>query len=467
MAGEGNGGPVQSVGSDEPYRPQPSQDLLEFIPSLSQYMTWIKWAERLMQTLSQDKPTAEQAPASAEAEMRNLTARIKLQDEKMAELRREKSAQVQALLDSHVEKQGWFDEQMAALVNRAQEVKAMEMAAARPKTGLKADQSLLESVENVGKATYKARRDMSNLVAGKKRPEQAFTKWETTYCKPILDIVQLAKQMKQDQESHQKQHAEQLATLVRREEKTKYLENFNSRTTVSRDKAIAKKEQAFKEEQEKWRLQRAINLAGEELNIVEEKWKTLHEQTFKAHIWDEAKRDNIAAAEKALELKHKKNCADWYRSGRVLGHDEGLKQGRVDTLREFKAQLDAARASGHEAGIQDEKNNRVEDLANAYQEGLAAYDAAGGGGWDHNEEALDQLEGAYRDIQEELDNVREEAQEELQNARTEALYRGLHSGVMMQYWKPEQKFDSDGWPNQAHVYWRGRALAHHHKTRGL
>jgi hypothetical protein len=353
MAGECNGGPVQSVGSDEPYRPQPSQDLLEFIPSLSQYMGWIEWAERRMQTLSQDKPTAEQAPASAQVEIRNLTAKIELQDEKMAKLRRDKSTQVQALLDSHVEKQGWFDEQMAALVNRAQEVKEMEMAAARPKTGPKAEQSLLESVENLGKATDKARRDMSNLVAGKKRPEQAFTKWETTYCKPILDIVHLAKQMKQDQESHQKQNAEQLASLVRREEKTKYLENFNSRAAVSRDKAIAKNEQAFKVEQEEWRLQRAMNLAGEELNIVEEKWKTLHEQTFKAHIWEEAKQDNIAAAKKALELKHKKNCADWYRSGRVLGHDEGLKQGRADVLKKFKAQLDAARASGYEAAMLD------------------------------------------------------------------------------------------------------------------
>lgn len=88
MTGEGNGGPVQSVGSDEPYCPQPSQDLLEFIPSLSQYMNWIEWAERRMQTPSQDKPTAEQAPTLAQAEKRNLTAKIKLQDEKMAELRR-------------------------------------------------------------------------------------------------------------------------------------------------------------------------------------------------------------------------------------------------------------------------------------------------------------------------------------------------------------------------------------------
>lgn len=78
------------------------------------------------------------------------------------------------------------------------------MAATRPKTGPKADSSLLKAVENLGKATEKARRDMSNLLAGKKRPEQAFTKWETTYCKPSLDIVNLAKQMKQDQENHQK-----------------------------------------------------------------------------------------------------------------------------------------------------------------------------------------------------------------------------------------------------------------------
>lgn len=121
-----------------------------------------------------------------------------------------------------------------------------------------------------------------------------------------------------------------------------------------------------------------MDLAGEELTTVEEKWTTLHEQTFKAHIWEEAKKDNIAVAEKTLELKHKKNCADWYKSGRVLGHDEGLKQGRVDTLREFKAQLDAAHASGYQAALGKEEAERDESVKVAFGNGrrLGREDAA-------------------------------------------------------------------------------------------
>ncbi|KAH6018960.1 hypothetical protein HBI83_115170 [Parastagonospora nodorum] len=441
--GEGNGGPVQGVVSDEPHRPQPSQDLLQFFPSLSQYTTWIKWAENRMQTLSRSEPTAEQSHVSTQAEIRNLTAKIKLQDERMAKLRREKSAQVQALLDSRVEKQDWFDEQMATLVTRAQEIKEMEMAAARPKTGPKADQSLLEAVSNLGKVTEKARRDMSNLVAGKNRPEQAFTKWETTYCKPSLDILHLAKQIKQDQESHQKQLAEQLANLVRREETTKYLEDFNSRTAASREKSIEKKAREFEEEQEEWRLQRAMNLAGEELKIVEEKWNKLHKQAFKAQIWDEAKKANIAAAEKSLELKHKKNCSEWYKSGRVLGHDEGLKQGRVDTLREFKAQLDAAHASGYGKALESQATENADSIRVSYEEG----------------ERLGR-ETAAAEYEIAIDIAIDTAWQEAYRKGREAATAEHETAIAMPDWRYNTElFEDDGAVDEHHPYWWGRLVA--------
>ncbi|KAH5201880.1 hypothetical protein HBH77_125800 [Parastagonospora nodorum] len=480
--GEGSGGPVQGVVSDEPHRPQPSQDLLQFFPSLSQYTTWIKWAENRMQTLSRSEPTAEQSHVSTQAEIRNLTAKIKLQDERMAKLRREKSAQVQALLDSRVEKQDWFDEQMATLVTRAQEIKEMEMAAARPKTGPKADQSLLEAVANLGKVTEKARRDMSNLVAGKNRPEQAFTKWETTYCKPSLDILHLAKQIKQDQESHQKQLAEQLANLVRREETTKYLEDFNSRTAASREKSIEKKAREFEEEQEEWRLQRAMNLAGEELKIVEEKWNKLHEQAFKAQIWDEAKKANIAAAEKSLELKHKKNCSEWYKSGRVLGHNEGLKQGRVDTLREFKAQLDAAHASGYGKALESQATENADSIRVSYEDGERlgretaaaeyeiAIDIAIDTAWqeayrkgreaataEHETAIAVATDTAYNDGQR---KGRKTAATESKNAIEAAYCKGIHCGVQMPDWRYNTElFEDDGAVDEHHPYWWGRLVA--------
>jgi hypothetical protein len=62
------------------------------------------------------------------------------------------------------------------VATRKHEAGAPETSSKRPDATTKADPGLLEVIESLGKVTEKARRDMSNLVAGKKRPEQAFAK---------------------------------------------------------------------------------------------------------------------------------------------------------------------------------------------------------------------------------------------------------------------------------------------------
>jgi hypothetical protein len=267
---------------------------------------------------------------------------------------------------------------MAALAKRAQEVKEMETAATRPKAGTKAEQSLLDAAENRGKATEKARRDMTNLVAGKKRPEQVFVKWENTHCKSNLELMHLAKQIKQDPENHQQQHTEQLAKLVCREQRTKYLEDFSTHSAANREVELKKKEEAFTKEQYEWRLRRALTLGGEDLIAVEMKWTKVHEQSFRTQIWDEAKEANMAAARAHLISEHASNFQKKYESGRSAGREAGLKQGRVDTLREFKAQLDEAYTRGHTKGVEAQKAENSECVMQSYLHGRQSI-------WDHQQ----------------------------------------------------------------------------------
>jgi hypothetical protein len=65
---------------------------------------------------------------------------------------------------------------LALLAKRKHEIEASETSSKQADATTKADPGLLEVIESLGKVTEKARRDMSNLVAGKKRPEQAFAK---------------------------------------------------------------------------------------------------------------------------------------------------------------------------------------------------------------------------------------------------------------------------------------------------
>jgi hypothetical protein len=88
-------------------------------------------------------------------------------------------------------------------------------------------------------------RQRSKLVAGKKRPEQTFGRWENTYCKPSLDVVHLARRVKEGHNRHRQEYTGQLASLVRREETTKYREDYESRTRPRHNQKLQQKQQIF------------------------------------------------------------------------------------------------------------------------------------------------------------------------------------------------------------------------------
>jgi hypothetical protein len=219
-------------------------------------------AQRRIQELLKAKLQAEQSHEAAQQDIANLKGSLQKQTEGFDELRKQKEAQIQALDEEKDEKERWFEEKLTLLATRKHEAEAPESGSNLPGVGSGADPSLLEAIESLGKTTEKARREMSNLVAGKNRPEQVFTKWENVYCKPSLDVVLLAKQIKADRAKHNREYTEQIADLVRREETVKLLEDFEASNRLRKSTKLQEDIRNLAEEKRTWRLAQAQKLGA-------------------------------------------------------------------------------------------------------------------------------------------------------------------------------------------------------------
>ena len=446
-ARQAEGGPVTNVLSEEPPRPRPSQDLLRFFPALKEYKDRIEWADERIQELSSAKLDAERAQTSAQGKVTELTAKLQTQTDQLNDLRSQQTVHTHSMQQDMEEKEKWFNGKLDLLAKREQEVKAAEVNTERPKAGLKADQSLFDAIENLGKAMEKARREMSNLVAGKKRPEQAFAKWENAYCKPALEVVHLTKKVKDDRDRHQQEHSEQLGLLVQREEKTKLMEEHANVVREKRDRELKLDQQLLMKEKEDWRFKCAQKLEGEELEAVQKVWFEVHEQQVRTKIWEETKADNYRIAEMHIQERYDAQYAKARHEGSKEGYEDGVRegciQGRRDALTDLAAKLAHARAEGYEEGSQVDMAERAEDRKAAYNEGL--------------EDGKEQGRVTGRD----------EGRVESDKARGEAFYRAFRWGIKMPEWVEPRKLKEDGTANLKHPYWWGRATARFVKGHGL
>jgi len=411
-------------------------------------MDRIEWADERIQELSNAKLDAEQAQTSAQGKVAELTAKLQTQTEQLNDIRSQQTVYTQSIQQDMEEKEKWFHEKLDLLAKREQEVKAAEVNTERPKAGLKADQSLFDAIENLGKAMEKARREMSNLVAGKKRPEQAFAKWENAYCKPALEVVHLAKQVKDDRDRHQQEHSEQLDMLVRREEKTKLMEEHANAVREKRDKELKLDQQLFAKEKEAWRSKRAQKLEGEELEAVQKVWFGVQEQQVRTQIWEEAKKESYRKAETDLQEQHDAQCAEARHEGSKEGYEDGVRagcvQGRREALADFAANLAQARAEGYEEATEDNAARNVAACDEAYERGRD----------DGKEEGRS--------------TAQKEAMKLTKEAQAEALCRGFHWGRHSVGWStPQELLKADGTANELHLYWWGRTVAHVVKTHDL
>ncbi|KAF2823458.1 hypothetical protein CC86DRAFT_409368 [Ophiobolus disseminans] len=418
--------PVTNTPSEEPYRPRLCQDMLKFFPALKEYMTRIEWADGRIEGLSAKKTDAERAQTLAEEKIVALTADLQTQTKLLDELRSQQAFRAQEVQKSLKENEGWFNKKLEHLAKRQQEVKAIEANTERPKTGLKADQNLFDAIENLGAATKKARRERSNLVAGKKRPEQAFAKWENAYCKPSLDVVHLAKKVKDDRDRYHRDRIEQLDMLVRREEKINLLEELADNEKEKRDREYKANLHAFAKEKEDWRSKRAQKLEGEELEAVREVWLKVQKHKVRAQIWDEADKESYLEAEKLLQEKHDAQCA--------VARHEGSKEGY--------ANLEQARAEGYEEAKEAAMLSNSEACSDAYERGAD----------DGKEEG--HLAG------------RLEAKEETDKAHGETFRKAFHWRVLSSDWAKSELVKADGTANLTRAYWFERTTAHFATSEG-
>jgi hypothetical protein len=458
-AHEGSGEAIQDTQANEPYRPQRNRDLLKFHPALSEYFDWMDWAEQRIRELSHTKLAAETAHALARKHLQDLAVRVQVQEQQVTALHDQHNDTSRAEEKEKEEKEKWFDEKIAVLVKRGEEVKALAANATRPKNPPKVDLPLLDAVVNMGKMIQKARREMSNLVAGKKRPEQAFSKWENTYCQTSLDIVQLAEQVKKDRDKNQQLHIDQMANLLRREERVKLLEDYTDQVRKRHDRELREEQETFAQDQKEWRLQRANTLKGDEWEAVQEVWFSTQEARVRTQIWDEAKEASYGTAKEDLKEEHAAQCNREWGSGRQAGYEEGRKQGRSDIRKEFKAQIDGARADGYQEAKDEEEETKEMHYSEGYLKGLEV----------GNEEgyAKGREIGKGEGYAEGREACSEDANAALKTARGEVFFRALHLGVAMPSWPFQDFFKSDGTANELHRYWWGRTLAHYVRTQNL
>jgi hypothetical protein len=87
------------------------------------------------------------------------------------------------------------------------------------------------------------------------------------------------------------------------------------------------------------------------VRAVENEWEKTREEIFRVLLWEETKETNMAVAEHLIEAKHAFDCATHYESDWQDGREHGFKQGQMNTLRDFQAQLDEAQAMEYDAGI--------------------------------------------------------------------------------------------------------------------
>jgi hypothetical protein len=356
-----------------------------------------------------------------------------------------------------------------------QENNALKTDTARPKNVPKADQLFLDAVLNMETVVEKARREMSNLVAGKNRPTQAFAKWEKDVCRPSLDILHVAEQLKNDGDRCEKMHADQMLELLRREEKVQHREECTERTREKQYKKLREEQETFAKEQGKCRLKRAEKLEGEDLRVVEETWFRTQEQNVRAQIWDEAKEANYALVKEELEQEHAAQRRREWRSGREAGYEDGRKQGQADILNRYQAQLNEARADGYHTCQQEAEDAEVRTREMHYNDGYTKGLEAGNEegykkglevgnevGYKHGQEVGNE-EGYAKGV--EVGN--EQAETAFETTKEELFYRGLHRGVRMSDWRGSNMLEPDGTANERHPYWWGRGLADYLQTHNL
>jgi flagellar biosynthesis/type III secretory pathway protein FliH len=435
------------------------------------FFTRNEWLERRVEDLSKEK---------ADAERKHIAAEKKLEkklEETALEIKKERE-QFQEVQDRHAiqlrVKEDAIAERDAILARHEEDKDSGERPKWIPNSkGPNAD--LYDAVWNLGDKTTKAIREMRNLVSGKNRPEQAFARWEKSFCKQSIKLVQLEELMRSKHDKLKLEFKEKEAVLEARESIVRDKESELSNAA----EALHKDRQAFSVEQKQWRVDRAKNLHGTDLEAVQKLWLTAQEERVKPALRAEAKRQSNIEVKNQLELAHRAACT----KARSEGHTQGLAEGLKTLEEQEHAAREAGDASGYQRGFEageeaglrngfatgwdeghdaDHVKGYNEDQDEGYNEGYQkGHDEGWDKGWNSGRESGKEegvKEGKAAGIRQGRLEGHAEGEKLAQTVKDEIFYRGLHTGVLQPLWRTPSIYRTDQQPNEIHPYWQGRAV---------
>lgn len=404
-------------------------------------MTRDEWLERRAEELSIEKIDADEKRVAAEEKLAEMTLKIDKEREELEEARKMHAIQLQV-------KDKAISEREANLARQEEEAKER---GSRPRwiphnNGPDAD--LYDAVWALGDKIDKAMRDMRNLVTGKNRAEQAFSRWENTFCEQSIKLVQLDERLRSKQDKQKQEVKEQEAMLEAREG---VVTDTESRLNTAKE-SLENDRQAFSLEQRQWRDGRAKNLEGTDLEVVQQLWLEAKEEQIIPAVRAEARSLATIEVETQLEPVHRAACAE----ARSEGHTAGMAEALQVLEERERAAHEAGSASGRDAGrIEGRETGRSEGHATGRLEGHRVGYETG------------KNEGHEAGVQ---DGVRTGNQQGLlqgstvaQSVRDDCYYRGFHTSMLALEKRNPGMYQRDRngreRPNPSHAYWMGRAVA--------
>ncbi|KAI4637406.1 hypothetical protein J4E83_000222 [Alternaria metachromatica] len=417
--------------------PRPSRDVLDFFPVLLPFVTRDEWLERRAEELSIEKIDADEKRVAAEEKLAEMTLKIDKEREELREARRMQATQLQV-------KDEAISEREANLARQEEEAKER---GSRPRWiphNNGPDSDLYDAVWALGDKTDKAMRDMRNLVAGKNRAEQAFSRWEKTFCQQSIKLVQLDERLRSKQDKQNQEIKEQEAMLEAREG---VVTDTESRLNMAKE-SLENDRQAFSLEQSQWRDGRARNLEGTDLEVVQQLWLQAKEEQIIPALRAEARSLATIEVENQLEPVHRAACAE----AKSEGHTEGMAEALQVLEERERAAHEAGSASGRDAGrIEGHGTGRCEGYAMGRSEGSRDGYETG------------KNEGRETGRSEGHTAGRVEGSTVAQPVRDDCYYRGFHTSMLVMEKRNPGRYqrDRDGreHPNPSHAYWIGRAVA--------
>jgi hypothetical protein len=289
---------AKNIHNTEPYRPRPSQDLLDFFPLLAKYVQWMDWSEKEKNKLLKAKLEAELEKDRAQEKVLSLTTELGSANEELTVLHKGNAAYRHVKEQQLNKKLRDADENLAMLVKREKELEAREAKSRRKHENISADRDLFDAIENLGSITEKAIREMRTLMAGKNRPQQAFDRWATKFAEPNIQLVNLNARIRSIRDDSQQQLTLRITDIEKRERVlseriAEFEKDFQCRDTqrweenrlrdINRGEqhksrtgehenliwAIRSQKAALREEQQSWRGQQAGSLVDAELTAVQ------------------------------------------------------------------------------------------------------------------------------------------------------------------------------------------------------